>query len=99
MRRLYQVMNNCSTALTSWLAALIVLSLFEYSTISSDFFNTYFFVVAQLPLYGLVVFGCYALVSIGYHLVVLEDCNDAHKELADQIKLARAELTRKGVKL
>jgi hypothetical protein len=39
-------MNNCSTALISWLAALLVLSLIEYNNISTDFFNTYFFVVA-----------------------------------------------------
>jgi hypothetical protein len=53
----------------------------EWTSINNDFFNTYFFVVAQMPLYGLVLFGCYALCSIGYHLYVLEDCTQAQKEL------------------
>ena len=48
-----------------------------------EFFKTYFFVVAQMPLYSLVLFGCYAMMSIGYHLLVLEDCTEAEKELRD----------------
>lgn len=92
-------MRNFSIALIGWLALLLLLSVVEYSTVSSDFFHSYFFFVAQLPLYGLVLFGSYALCSIGYHLLVLEDCNDAHTELKGQIELARKELLRKGVKL
>ncbi len=76
-------MGNASKALVAWLAALIVFCILEYSYVSTDLFNTYFFVVAQLPLYGLVLFGAYAMCSIGYHLVVLEDCTAAHKELTD----------------
>ena len=50
----------------------------EWSKIGNDFFGTYFFVVLQMPFYGLVMFGSYAMMSIGWHLFVLKDCNDAH---------------------
>ena len=44
-RRLYTVMNNSQKALVMWLAALLTFSVVEWSKISTDFFNTYFFVV------------------------------------------------------
>jgi hypothetical protein len=91
-------MHNASTALVAWLVALLTFSLLEWTAISNDLFNTYFFVVAQLPLYGLVLFGCYALCSIGYHLYVLEDCTAAQKELQREIVEARRELSSKGLK-
>ena len=92
-------MRNFSAALIAWLAMLLLLSVVEYSKIANDLLHSYFFFVAQLPLYGLVLFGSYALCSIGYHLMVLEDSVDAHKELKQQIELAKSELKRKGVKL
>ena len=42
--------------------------------------------IAQLPFACLVYFGCYALINIGYHMIVLEDCKDAQDELLDEIK-------------
>jgi Dolichol-phosphate mannosyltransferase subunit 3 (DPM3) len=36
----------------------------------------------QSPLYLLVVFGCYALASIGYELFVFRDCDAAAAELS-----------------
>jgi hypothetical protein len=59
----------------------------------------YFFIAAQMPLYFIVLFGCYALCSIGYHLLVLEDCTKARDELQREIKLATSDLQSKGVKL
>ena len=91
-------MDNAQKALVYWLAALLVFSVFECTKISTDFYNTYFFVVAQSPLYALVMFGSYALCSIGYHLYVLEDCVDAQKELSNEIKEARQFLGTKGMK-
>jgi hypothetical protein len=29
------------------------------------------FFLATLPLYALVMFGCYSLIAIGYHMIVL----------------------------
>lgn len=96
-RRLYTVMDNAQKALVAWLFALLACSLFEWYWIYTDFFNTLFFVIAQMPLYGLVLFGSYAMIVIGYHLYVLKDCDEAHKEIRDQIELAKKELTKKGM--
>jgi len=85
-------------ALVLWITALIGLSLFESERIEKDFWHSYFFIVAQMPLQGLVLFGSYALCSIGYHLMVLEDCNDAHAELLKEIEMAKSDLKRKGLK-
>ena len=51
-----------------------------------------------MPLYAVVLFGCYALICIGYHMIVLEDCKEAQDELFQEIKEARKFLTSKGMK-
>jgi len=72
-RRLYVVLGNAAKALILWVAALLVLSVTEMQTESfkKNPFTTYTFFVVQLPLYCLVLFGCYSLCDIGYHLMVL----------------------------
>ena len=55
--------------------------------------------IAQLPFACLVYFGCYALINIGYHMIVLEDCKDAQDELLREIEMARKDLRSKGMKL
>ena len=92
-------MRDSTAALVLWLMALLACSVCEQSAIKTDIWHTYFFMIAQIPLYMIVLFGCYALCSIGYHLLVLEDCTKAHAELKEEIKEARADLIRKGVKL
>lgn len=99
MRRLYQVLRDNTFRTIFWLVVLLTLSVVEGEKISKDFWNTYFFIIAQLPLYFLVLFGSHAMISIGWHLMVLEDCNVAHDELQVEIKIARADLIKKGVKL
>ena len=99
MRRLYQVLRNNMAALVLWLTILIALSLVESAQIKADFWHSYFFIVAQMPLQGLVLFGSYALCSMGYHLMILEDCNDAHAELVKEIEMAKSDLKKKGLKL
>jgi hypothetical protein len=47
-----------------------------------------FVTIPQLPFAALVYFGCYALINIGYHLFVLEDCKDAQDEIKRDIKEA-----------
>ena len=51
-----------------------------------------------LPLYSIVMFGCYALINIGYHMIVISDCEDAQNEVLRQVKEARAYLASKGMK-
>jgi len=51
-----------------------------------------------LPLYSIVMFGSYALINIGYHMITIEDCKDAQDEVFRQVKEAQAFLTTKGMK-
>ena len=73
MRRLYQVMGRFAISLVVWLTTLLVLSVTEMRTAAfrEDFYNSYTFVVLQLPFHMLVLFGCYSLCAIGYHLFIL----------------------------
>lgn len=97
-RRLYTVMNNAQMALVAWMAALVAFSILEWPFyLTSDFFNSMTFVVLQMPLYGLVMFGSYAMIVIGYHLYILKDCDVAHKEILNQVDEAKAFLTKKGM--
>lgn len=92
-------MGNAGKALVVWMAALVLTALLEWYWIGSDVFNTHFFVVAQAPLYALVLFGAYAMFSIGYHLWTLEDCTEADKELKAQVETAKKELRSKGMQI
>jgi len=58
--------------------------------------SSYAFTVSALPYWCLVTLGCYALASVGYKLWVLGDCEEAAKELQEEIKQAKADLTKKG---
>ena len=77
-----------------------------FITLYSTFFALYFkfedvqmVTIAQIPFALLVYFGCYSLINIGWHLFILDDCEDAHKELLQDIALAKADLKKKGMKL
>ncbi|XP_054620110.1 dolichol-phosphate mannosyltransferase subunit 3 [Dunckerocampus dactyliophorus] len=52
-----------------------------------------------MPLYLLVSFGCYSLATVGYRVATFNDCEDAAKELQSQIKEAKEDLKRKGLKM
>ncbi|KAA0710129.1 Dolichol-phosphate mannosyltransferase subunit 3 [Triplophysa tibetana] len=52
-----------------------------------------------MPIYLLVVFGCYSLATVGYRVATFNDCEDAAKELQAQIKEAKGELKKKGLKM
>ncbi|XP_063001776.1 dolichol-phosphate mannosyltransferase subunit 3 [Elgaria multicarinata webbii] len=55
-------------------------------------------VLWPLPTYLLVAFGCYALGVVGYRLATFNDCEEASRELQSQIREARDDLTRRGLK-
>ncbi|KAL1255214.1 hypothetical protein QQF64_013275 [Cirrhinus molitorella] len=52
-----------------------------------------------MPVYLLVAFGCYSLATVGYRVATFNDCEDAAKELQAQIKEAKADLKKKGLKI
>ncbi|XP_064204657.1 dolichol-phosphate mannosyltransferase subunit 3-like [Anguilla rostrata] len=51
-----------------------------------------------MPMYLLVVFGCYSLATIGYRVATFNDCREAAKELQAQIQEANLDLQKKGLK-
>ena len=66
--------------------------------LSKDPYHSWLFFLMQLPLYAIVLFGCNALINIGWHLFTLRDCDEAYVELMGQIKQAREDLAKKGFK-
>ncbi|XP_077178338.1 dolichol-phosphate mannosyltransferase subunit 3 [Paroedura picta] len=55
-------------------------------------------VLWPLPTYLLVTFGCYSLGVVGYRLATFNDCEAAARELQAQIREARDDLARRGMK-
>ena len=56
-------------------------------------------VVEALPYTALIWFGCYSLGTISINILTFRECPEAAAELLDEIKQARSELSKKGVKL
>ncbi|CAH1265548.1 DPM3 [Branchiostoma lanceolatum] len=52
----------------------------------------------QAPMYLLMTFACYSLATIGYRVATFNDCEDAAKELQQEIEEARRDLMKKGLK-
>ncbi|XP_062846147.1 dolichol-phosphate mannosyltransferase subunit 3 [Trichomycterus rosablanca] len=52
-----------------------------------------------MPVYLLVVFGCYSLATVGYRVATFNDCEEASRELQTQIQEAKADLKKKGLKM
>ena len=54
-------------------------------------------ILPALPLWAVVTLGSYMLGSIGWHLVIFNEAEDARKSLEKEIEVARGELRSKGV--
>lgn len=52
----------------------------------------------QMPIYALIVFGCYSLATIGYRVATFNDCVEASESLKQEINDARQDLSKKGFK-
>ena len=111
-RRFYTVLSRSVYLLIAWLLTLLFAL---YSEEGEKHFKrhpetSFTFFIMTLPLYSIVLFGCYSLITIGYHMIVLgkspplthffglADCKDAQDELLDEIKEARAYLSKQGMK-
>ncbi|XP_029022494.1 dolichol-phosphate mannosyltransferase subunit 3 [Betta splendens] len=91
------------TKLMEWLFGLSVLGA-VWASVTFDLFDlklpkTYREVAWPMPLYLLVSFGCYSLATVGYRVATFNDCEEAAKELQQQIKEAKADLRKKGLKI
>lgn len=72
-RRFYTVLSRSVYLLIGWLLALLFAI---YTEEGEKHFkrhpeHSYTFFVMTLPLYAIVLFGCYSLITIGYHMIVL----------------------------
>jgi hypothetical protein len=72
-RRFYTVLSRSVYIMITWIMALVLA--LQYEEGEKWFLrhpeNSLTFFVATLPLYALVMFGCYSLIAIGYHMIVL----------------------------
>ena len=72
-RRFYGVLTDFMYKSIFWLLLLIISVTFEAG--NKDFKqhpeHSYTFFLLSFPLYCIVMFGCWTLVSIGYHMIVL----------------------------
>ncbi|KAK2920970.1 hypothetical protein Q8A73_000455 [Channa argus] len=91
------------TKLLEWLFGVSVLGA-VWALVTFDLFDlklpqTYRDVAWPMPLYLLVSFGCYSLATVGYRVATFNDCEEAAKELQEQIKEAQEDLRKKGLKM
>ena len=72
-RRFYDVLTTFLYRFIFWLLLLIVAVFFEAG--NKEFKqhpeHSYTFFLCSFPLYLIVMFGCWTLVSIGYHMIIL----------------------------
>lgn len=91
------------TKLVEWLLGVSVV-LVAWAVVSFDLLDlnipdTYREMAWPMPLYLLVSFGCYSLATVGYRVATFNDCEEAAKELQEQIKEAKKDLRKKGLKM
>ncbi|KAL7638038.1 UNVERIFIED_CONTAM: hypothetical protein RMT77_011664 [Armadillidium vulgare] len=67
--------------------------------VRNEFTKKYFTVIFCTPFVLVGVFGVVSLLIIAYRVFTFNDCIEAEKELKQQIKMAKADLTKKGLKL
>ncbi|XP_039978189.1 dolichol-phosphate mannosyltransferase subunit 3 [Xiphias gladius] len=91
------------TKLLEWLfgvsAVGAVWALVTFDLLDLSLPQTYREVAWPMPLYLLVSFGCYSLATVGYRVATFNDCEEAAKELQGQIKEAKEDLRKKGLKM
>jgi len=56
-------------------------------------------IIVEAPLIALILFAVYAISLILYKVVTLKDCDEAADEIDRQIKAAKRENSRRGVKV
>ncbi|XP_061616781.1 dolichol-phosphate mannosyltransferase subunit 3 [Phyllopteryx taeniolatus] len=92
MTKLLEWLCGVSLVLAAW-----VLVAFDPLDLSVP--RTYREVAWPMPLYLLVSFGCYSLATVGYRVTTFNDCQEAAQELQAQIKEAKEDLRKKGLKI
>uniref|UniRef100_A0A0E9SWG7 Dolichol-phosphate mannosyltransferase subunit 3 n=1 Tax=Anguilla anguilla TaxID=7936 RepID=A0A0E9SWG7_ANGAN len=90
------------TKLLEWLlgSAMVGITwgLLTFDVLDLQLPQAYREMVWPMPVYLLVVFGCYSLATVGHRVAAFNDCEEAAKELQSQIIEAREDLEKKGLK-
>ena len=75
-RRFYEVLSRSVYSFIFWLICLLFSLSIEQG--NRDFRQhperSYTFFLLTFPLYLIVLFGCYSMITIGYHMIVLGKC-------------------------
>lgn len=91
------------TKLVEWLLGVslvgAVWALVTFDLLDLSLPQTYREVAWPMPLYLLVSLGCYSLAMVGYRVATFHDCDEAAKELQQQIEEAKEDLRKKGLKM
>ncbi|CAK6949242.1 tripartite motif-containing 46b isoform X2 [Scomber scombrus] len=91
------------TKLLEWLFGVSVVvavwALVTFDLLDLSLPQTYREVAWPMPLYLLVSFGCYSLATVGYRVATFNDCDEAAKELQQQIVEAKEDLKKRGLKM
>lgn len=66
--------------------------------VQNEFTHKYYYEILLLPVFLLAVFGVVSIAIIAYRVYTFNDCKEASEELQRQIKEAKADLTKKGLK-
>lgn len=86
-----------------WLFVVLLLgavwTLVTFDLLDLSLPRTYREVAWPMPVYLLVSFGCFSLATVGYRVATFNDCEEAARELQEQIKEAKEDLREKGLKL
>ncbi|XP_068200482.1 dolichol-phosphate mannosyltransferase subunit 3 [Palaemon carinicauda] len=91
------------TKLTQWLtAAFLILGPWAaavFKIVQNDFTDKYYLGILLFPVVLVAIFGIVSVAIIAYRVYNFNDCNEAAEELQKQIKEAKLDLAKKGLKL
>ncbi|XP_076864246.1 dolichol-phosphate mannosyltransferase subunit 3 [Brachyhypopomus gauderio] len=100
---LAQRLSFTMTKLLEWFVAVLLVGgvwgLVTFDLLDFQLPTVYREVVWPMPVYLLVVFGCYSLATVGYRVATFNDCEEAARELQAQIQEAKEDLKKKGLKM
>ncbi|MED6281397.1 Dolichol-phosphate mannosyltransferase subunit 3, partial [Characodon lateralis] len=100
---LFVAETSIMTKLLQWLLGVSLLgaiwTVVAFDLLELSLPRTYREVAWPMPLYLLVSFGCYSLATVGYRVATFNDCDEAARELQEQIREAKDDLKKKGLRM
>ncbi|XP_042881633.1 dolichol-phosphate mannosyltransferase subunit 3-like isoform X2 [Penaeus japonicus] len=91
------------TKLAEWLMGAVLIlgpwTAVVTNTVKNDFTDQYFIYILLLPVILVAMFGLVSVAIIAHRVYNFNDCNEAAEELTRQIKEAKEDLKKKGLKI